>query len=442
MTFYKSFSSPFTRTSDTETHYRSKGMDILRRYCSECGVEVPDPVCFNALNNNDDFMSWMRKYRGNVSPSTWRSIRSSVSFCIEFGMWHEQYPWMKESSVFETSEEGVYENFAGDKISLNPNEKYFAEHTPSLPVPGGIVRLASKEMKYFAQSVRDIDTSKCTAPTKTSANKKKSINDKELRALVTELKTGRKTITKRHTLNLLLANMIVGLRPSEWLNTELYLDDEKITKGFLEKHVPQFALPHLASGDLVVADIDSFTLPLSLSEPKIKLIVLNGKNTNGRSHGKVRTLSLNSNLHHTYRKAIFYQWLTAQLIKEGGYLDFDGDNPSDIFEAYYESCRKSLYRMTKKLWPSAKQRVSFYSSRHQAIADAKNVKPLNEIAALFGHGNDRTATEHYGKKRSGNGKRFAMDAEPEEVSRIKILANKMPTVSKSKSKSVSPKLNR
>ncbi|MFT6905006.1 MAG: hypothetical protein ACJAS1_001660, partial [Oleiphilaceae bacterium] len=203
-----------------------------------------------------------------------------------------------------------------------------------------------------------------------------------------------------------------------------------------------FTLHHLASSDAVVEEIDSFTLPLELSEPKIKLIVLNGKNTNGRSHGKHRTLSLNSNLHITYRKAILYQWLTSQSVKDGGYLDFDGDNPSDRFDAYYESCRKSLYRMTKKLWPNVMQRVSFYSSRHQAIADAKNVKPLNEIAAMFGHGNDRTAKIHYGKKKSGSGKRFSMDAEPEEVSRIKVQADTRPEFNVNKNKSVSPKIDR
>ncbi|MFT6909031.1 MAG: hypothetical protein ACJAS1_005738, partial [Oleiphilaceae bacterium] len=180
MSSFKSFSSTFTRTPDTESYYRGKGIDILRRYCSECCVDVPDPLCFNSLNNNDEFIVWMMKYRGQVASSTWRSIRSAVSFCIEFGMWQEQYPWMKESLVYETSEKGVYVNSDGDKVSLDPNEKYSSEYTPSLPIPGGVVKTAGKEIKYFAQSVKDIDTKKCIVATRTSANKKKSISDREL----------------------------------------------------------------------------------------------------------------------------------------------------------------------------------------------------------------------------------------------------------------------
>ena len=44
------------------------------------------------------------------------------------------------------------------------------------------------------------------------------------------------------------------------------------------------------------------------------------------------------------------------------------------------------------------------------------------IAALMGHGSDRTATEHYGKKRYGRGSGIEIEASSEEVERIRRTA--------------------
>ena len=79
-----------------------------------------------------------------------------------------------------------------------------------------------------------------------------------------------------------------------------------------------------------------------------------------------------------------------------------------------------------KLFPK-KTKITLYSCRHQCIADLKhNGYQLSEIAAIVGHGNDATATEHYGKKRYGRKRGGLPQPNPNDVAKIKqVLAVKV-----------------
>jgi hypothetical protein len=46
-----------------------------------------------------------------------------------------------------------------------------------------------------------------------------------------------------------------------------------------------------------------------------------------------------------------------------------------------------------------------------------------EVAACYGHATDRTATEHYGKKRYGTSSRVFVTASEENVEKVKVVAN-------------------
>ena len=139
------------------------------------------------------------------------------------------------------------------------------------------------------------------------------------------------------------------------------------------------------------------------------LIVQNAKNTNGRCFGVERVLNL-SNLDEDSYEAIekFLHKLHNALKENNGRFQF-----------VYTACRMRLRRITIKLWSPKKKHPTLYSCRHQFSADMKNTLSKKEIAALMGHGTDETATEHYGKKRSGNYKKNHILPDPDQVDLVK-----------------------
>lgn len=125
------------------------------------------------------------------------------------------------------------------------------------------------------------------------------------------------------------------------------------------------------------------------------LRIKNGKATNQRSFGQFRHISLDK----LSEKDILYIKFAIETANNKK-CPLTGE----IFdeEYFYERLRKRFQYVVKKLFPNAKKNISLYSCRHQLIADLKhNGYALNEISAVVGHGNDLTATEHYGRKKYG-----------------------------------------
>tara|TARA_B100002019_G_scaffold291239_1_gene310829 strand:+ start:1128 stop:2114 length:987 start_codon:yes stop_codon:yes gene_type:complete len=182
---------------------------------------------------------------------------------------------------------------------------------------------------------------------KTSNSKKKSINQKEFKSLDSELKKSRSRWANP-TRVFIRAGKYSGLRPIEWKDA--------------------------------IIDTDNKIL-------KIK----NAKNTNGRSNGKMRTLSLH-HLEDDQIKDIELQIKIVQAILE-----------KNIWNLYYEGCSALLRRLSRKLWPNKKKYPTLYSCRHQFAADMKaSGCTRKEVAALMGHASERTAESHYGKKIHGS----------------------------------------
>lgn len=131
---------------------------------------------------------------------------------------------------------------------------------------------------------------------------------------------------------------------------------------------------------------------LVIIEGRPALLVENAKSTNGRAHGKFRTLHL-MDTEPLHLKAIHV------LLQIFGNLEREGQ-----WERARRGCVKTLHRACRSLRPSRKRFPTLYSARHQFAADAKasGLTPA-ELAALMGHGVADTAAEHYGRRAHGRG---------------------------------------
>lgn len=193
----------------------------------------------------------------------------------------------------------------------------------------------------------------------TSANKKKGVSESELQAirdfLMAEIKLDR--YLSKQLSAFIEAIYVTGLRPSELYHSVL-----------LDEH-------------------DGFE-----TGPVLK--VKNGKASNGRSFGDYRYLGLNE----LSAKQILFIKLALSYAKDRK------DEFGKVLEqaVHYKRLSTKMYEVTKQLWPRKKKRPTLYSFRHQLIANLKHAGyTLVEIALVVGHGNDVTASEHYGRKRNG-----------------------------------------
>ena len=142
---------------------------------------------------------------------------------------------------------------------------------------------------------------------------------------------------------------------------------------------------------------------------KLNLEVTNAKNTNGRSHGKLRHLDL-SDLSKSDLDLI-----KGQLQSVYYYM-----NDNVTWENYYGGVRRAIRRLTRANLTRQRKYPSLYSSRHQFSANAKSAGLQKvEIAALMGHATDETATMHYGKRKHGSGS-FAIKASKDEIAKVRV----------------------
>jgi integrase len=229
----------------------------------------------------------------------------------------------------------------------------------------------------MARDIAKIATQGCVKRTseplggrRTSANKQKSLGVDE-RERIHEALAESSSEYAAWVMLLLEGGRIAGLRPIEWPGAWL--------EGSQESQV---------------------------------LRVSNAKNSNGRTHGPSRTLILGG-LSEQEREVI------EHLLEAVSQADRD-------WSSIYSGSRKLLHRITRRIWPRRRRYPTLYSARHQFAADAKAAGLSRaEVAALMGHGTDRTAGEHYGRGSSGNGG-FRIAAVQAEVERVRATARQRP----------------
>ncbi len=157
------------------------------------------------------------------------------------------------------------------------------------------------------------------------------------------------------TLTMFLMSMEYGLRPSEWLTSEILYEN-----FFLEETGQSY---------------------------NAILKVKNGKNTNGRSFGEYRYLGIINGEH--LKQIEFIIKKSQELLNEG--------MEKDVLINVLGKEMKSAEIKT-----ADKKHITLYTARHQFSANMKNILSKDQIADLMGHGSNETAGIHYGKKRSGH----------------------------------------
>ena len=130
------------------------------------------------------------------------------------------------------------------------------------------------------------------------------------------------------------------------------------------------------------------------------LVVQNAKATNGRAHGKTRTIVLTS-FTKDQQKVLFTHLRNVTKQHDAG-----------TFAEYYRNCRRCVERTADALWPQRPKHPTLYTARHMFSADAKSVFDKFKVAALMGHASIETAGNHYAQKWSGSG---SLSVEPDEA---------------------------
>ena len=248
-------------------------------------------------------------------------------------------------------------------------------------------------------------------PVRTSAHKKKSFPKDFYNFLKSFCENANKNSRAYELFAFVEANLVVGLRPIEWLNARIAYD---------------------------------------IHDKVMVLIVKNAKNSYGRANGVERTLRLvgispgdEQSLHryfHIFNRRLRFMALRLmdehKQFQEGGdYKSLKQDHvfgqiwddyePSQfkskplsefctphaipqagLADVYLRSLQREMHkiynRFLEESTTESEKRVTLYSTRHQCIANAKASKVnIYEIAAFFGHSSKETSSRHYGKAWSG-----------------------------------------
>jgi hypothetical protein len=150
-----------------------------------------------------------------------------------------------------------------------------------------------------------------------------------------------------------------------------------------------------------------------------ELIVANGKYSNGRAHGEMRTLRWEFLPPHLVSQMKF--WIAvAKAAKAQGRYDTLNDTLGSL-----------LHDVTQELFPRRLLRPTLSSVRHAATArfkqayvttattEEQKLQGLAMVAALLGHASDATATTHYARADHGDSRFPVPVPDPAEVARIR-----------------------
>lgn len=208
-------------------------------------------------------------------------------------------------------------------------------------------------------------------------------------------------------------NSKLGLRPIEYQNATLLRHDIAHNPELL-KSLGFSNITNTNGLKLTVSEADT-TKPL--------LLVKNGKNTHARACGEYRLLYLDvlnnkeidmllgmmksmREISESSDKS-FGDSVIAPMGKQLYYILTHDKKCKAIVKGLHDEKMRSYRKQIKTIFRNKPvfKRPTLYSTRHQAVADAKavNLNPIL-IAACFGHSSVFTAESHYGKMVFGSGK--------------------------------------
>ena len=310
-----------SKTQSTILAYKSRGAQLWRRAAKELeiGHDKLQPT---------QFLEWFETLLLSLKPASRRQYIASA----------------REYLLSIRSDNDVNKNFNSELLQ-------------------SIQRMSLMQSNHYSITSKPKTRSKG----KTSSQKSKKISAVTIATLFRESKDLRGKWIKPALL-WMSANVVVGLRPSEWRYAQLSAQDEKIS-----------------------------------------LDVLNGKNSNGRAHGEQRHLDL------TDIMPTELNWVKKQLSEVEQYA-----NDDTHWNAYYTGVRQAIHRITRKIMPKSKKYPTLYTTRHQFAANSKSAGLSKvDIAAMMGHGVDITAGMHYAQKRFGEGG-CRVKANPDEALKVRV----------------------
>ncbi len=242
---------------------------------------------------------------------------------------------------------------------------WLAEQAQALIGRGG-EGLAEYEQAY--QAVRALATNQLPRRTEqTSSPKLKALPKDVLDALQRYGDTTPGVVYVGPLLAFLKANLLVGLRPEEWFDASMF----------------SYTGPGGAAGR---------------GKPCVALRVKNSKNSHGRANGAYREiLMLDINTPDLATILHFLEIVDTHRTKN------PGATKEQLAATFFGPLRHCMANaLTRIGYRPGTSRPTLYSSRHQAVANAKaSGLSDREIAALFGHISTLTAKSHYGKKLNG-----------------------------------------
>ena len=203
-------------------------------------------------------------------------------------------------------------------------------------------------------------------PLRTSARKAKSPTSDQLEKLRIRLE-----LDSELAAIFLKATLLAGLRPIEWAGASIDIIDDRW-----------------------------------------RLRVQNAKATNARSHGEFRTL--------WFDRLDFQQVMAVKQTISS----FKVANARNAVANLEEKVERTFRSANNALWPRRKKSITPYSARHVFAARVKLAYKSEEVAALMGHADDRTAFHHYGRqsrKKSGGVGPPLPKPDPEEVKRVRLM---------------------
>jgi integrase len=150
-----------------------------------------------------------------------------------------------------------------------------------------------------------------------------------------------------------------------------------------------------------------------------QLVLVNGKQGNGRAHGETRVLR--------------WEWLPEELVSQTKAWIFTACEAAvnASYETLIATLESLMRRLTKLLFPRRQRRPTLSSARHAAVArwkmnyvvTARSAEDrelgLAIVAALLGHASDETATKHYARAGEADGRFPTPTPDPAEVARVR-----------------------
>jgi integrase len=216
-----------------------------------------------------------------------------------------------------------------------------------------------------------------SANERTSSRKLKYFSDECLKALLNYAQTqGHRAPNAVRAAAFAKANLLVGLRPSEWFDVRF--------ASYLAR--TETGEPIRTSNGLAVFEH--------------MMIVENAKATHGRGNGQQRELILHSITPDELKDLMHFAEI-ARRHKERHPPSTDASKLNNLF---FRPMNNMIRRALTAAGYAQRDIPSIYSTRHQVVADFKaSGYDKRKIAAFFGHSSEKTQREHYGQKKHGGG---------------------------------------